>query len=327
MKNNILNEITMVQEMSNRHAQFIFNDILESKILNTNTKVKDALEPDELIGAISGILYDFTTLEKNRVEEVKDIIEELVLNDSDIDDEVEAGNLTRADIGVALLKLGSEMLAFETIAEAILETRIENKTATIKDLEMLNDTGLVYISDEIIEQIEALDNKSKEVKVDGDKAVLIKLIKDRAVSDSTIKELLLSQFITVKELSDSLPGERFDEILKIVDPDYGVEKRAEKDSCGGKYKSCSCGSSNGFVEVVSKLKETLLKEAKEGHVSTKEAQIRNRIKDGLMSDEEIASALVRGQLNPFYLETVDAIDKERLTKIALLTREQMPFRI
>ena len=76
-----------------------------------------------------------------------------------------------------------------------LETKIENKTATIKDLEMLNDTGLVYISDEIIEQIEALDNKSKEVKVDGDKAVLIKLIKDRAVSDSTIKELLLSQFI------------------------------------------------------------------------------------------------------------------------------------
>lgn len=228
MKNNILNEITMVQEMSNRHAQFIFNDILESKILNTNTKVKDALEPEELVGAISGILYDFTTLEKNRVEEVKDIIEELVLNDSDIDDEVEAGNLTRADIGVALLKLGSEMLAFETIAEAILETKIENKTATIKDLEMLNDTGLVYISDEIIEQIEALDNKSKEVKVDGDKTVLIKLIKDRAVSDSTIKELLLSQFITVKELSDSLPGERFDEILKIVDPDYGVEKRSKK---------------------------------------------------------------------------------------------------
>ena len=58
-----------------------------------------------------------------------------------------------------------------------------------------------------------------------------KLIKDRAVSDSTIHELLLSKFITIKELSDTLPGDRFDEILKIVDPDYEVEKRVEKNSC------------------------------------------------------------------------------------------------
>lgn len=327
MRNNILNEITMVQELSNRNAQYVLNDVLESNILDTNTKVKEALDPEELVCAITGLLYDLTKRKKNRVEEVKYLVEEFLLNDSDIDDEIDKGNLTRADIGVALLKLGADMLVFETIAEAILETDIENGTARVEDIEELRKAKFVHIDDEIIEKIEALDKKSKEVKVEGDKDVLIKLIKDRAISDNVIYELLLSKFITIKELSDTLPGDRFDEILKIVDPDYEVEKKVEKDSCGGKCKSCSCGSSHSLLEFASKLKEALTKEAKEGHISTHEAQIRNRIKDGLMPDEEIAKALVRGQLNPFFLETIDVIDEERLTKIALLAREQMPFRI
>lgn len=231
MRNNILNEIMMVQELSNRNAQYVLNDVLESNILDTNTKVKEALDPEELVGAITGLLYDLTKRKKNRVEEVKYLVEEFLLNDSDIDDEIDKGNLTRADIGVALLKLGADMLVFETIAEAILETDIEDGTASIKAIEELCSTGIVCIDDEIVKKIEALDKKSKKVKVEGDKDVLIKLIKDRTVSDNTIHELLLSQFITLKELSDALPGERFDEILKIVNPDYEVEKRSKKDLC------------------------------------------------------------------------------------------------
>lgn len=261
---------------------------------------------------------------------------------------------SHVDVGIALMGAGMKLMVLETSLPELLIKKMDDNSLSIKDLEIIAKAHICINDEETSKLLDAyVENKiedgcdcancdskgcsgRKESKVtDCNKEEAIKLIEQGRMSAVTVKLLIDSKVIELKDLVNGLSEKRFYEVMKDL---YRVKEsihEAAKDTVADVKENISTISedikkaiSSGNLSKLKELSQKVSEDDKttevmneisrdESKCSEEEKVIRRKIDAGTITDDEIVEAVSNYKLNPFYLTGCGKLSEERVDKIAI----------
>ncbi len=336
----ILREITN-RAFDNTKGNMENLDRLINSKLSNGEDIAEILSPMEMFDAVANYLECSHAEANEGFKEFEAKIQKIVMTDPSFK-QIMADNIHGYyEMGLALVALGNRFITLENTEEEVVREKLENNTLTQDDAKTLMSANLRGLPRDLTEKVQDIfDGKAEapsKVRV-NDKNSMVELIKKGNISTATMHILLSSKEVTTEELRDSLDSTAFAKIMADVNnfamingkeiipspaPKREVKAQAKEEHC---HDCDNCGSKDickSANDKLNSLKEEIAKEMEkkaldESNISDDEKLLRRALDKGILSDEDLLTAIQESRFNPFYLEIkMKKENPERYAKITI----------
>ena len=317
-------------------AEYCKDKSLENvkKLRGVIDKLEDSITPYELLNSLVSYMESDKIQDDKSYDDLTIDVIKAIAKSKEIKELKE--NRGSFDVGLALLSIGMKMMDIDFYGTHIIDKKLDDNTFTEDDAKELVNHGVIVQSKEVGEKmVNFIDNLEKDKDVnkkdaaaivtDCNKEEALKLIENGRMSIATIKELMNSNTLTLKDLVNGLSEHTFYDIISQIN---GVEEKIEVEEdrhsdIPQEFKDVvESGDRKNMIMTAEKLsesKEDLAKYMKyvaefDPNIDDAEKKIRENIKNNVYSDDEIVKLVIGGKINPYFLE-ICGMPKDRVNKI------------
>jgi hypothetical protein len=336
----ILREITNKAFENTKDNMTSLDELINSKLQN-GEDVAEILNPMQMFDAVANYLECSHAEANEGFKEFEAKLQRIVMTNPAFKQIMADDVHGYYEIGLALVGLGNRFITLENTEEEVVREKLESGTLTQDDAKTLVKANLRGLPRDLSEKVqEIFEGKEtpKKVRV-NDKNSMVELIKKGNITTPTMHILLQAKEITTEELRDTLDSVEFAKVMGEINdyarangkdlipypsPKREVKAQAKEEHC---HDCDKCGSKEickGANDKLNSLKEEIAKEMEkkaldESNISDDEKLLRRALDKGILSDEDLLTAIQENRFNPFYLETkMKKEDPERYAKITVV---------
>lgn len=242
--------------------------------------------------------------------------------------EVVHGN-NKTAIGAALINIGLNLYSLEDAFNKVIEDMIDEKVFGKEDMDfVMENTGDIQLNADVIRKLSELygmktplDDLFKLLDSNGDDPTLeevIALYRAGIVNEGIFYDLLEGDIITVKDLIENTNDDEFTKImLKVKEL---ILKESEKTSANKEEEEHNCESCSMSGSCPIEVAHSII-DGVEEPMDSEEEELRKRVLEGTITDEEISKEMAIFSLSPTFLK--ENISSERFERIMMMSFEKI----